>query len=351
MTGAAPEAGVSEEAVRCSAWARHVELEPIGSAGSYRGFVLAEVPLPWPRDIGQVPALEALGAWSAAAGYRLQALVPRPDRPRRLIVHAAAGGDGWFAGYRRAVAAADGVSGAGLADMAEAAVADRFGGADPAWGTDVLVCTHGRRDVCCGSLGTELALGLLAGGGFDGGGDTAQAGGIGRAGGIDQGGGIDRAGGGPGGAGPVARPVDLHRTSHTGGHRFAPTFVILPEGTAWAFADADLVRAVVARTADLVGAARHYRGCTGLAGPRVQALEREVLVRTGWSLLDRARRGVASSDSPLVRLEVRGDDGRVDAWEAEVGPGRTLPVPDCTRPLSAATKTETEWVVTGLRRA
>ena len=49
--------------------------------------------------------------------------------------------------------------------------------------TDVLVCTHGTRDTCCGSLGTRLWRDLDAGG------------------------------------------ATVRRTSHTGGHRFAPTAV------------------------------------------------------------------------------------------------------------------------------
>ena len=330
----------TDDSVRCSTWARSVSLSPIGTAGSYAGYVLVEVPLPWPRDVSEIPYLGPVATWATSVGYRVQALVPRPERGRRLVVHAAKGGDGssasqWFSGYVRRSVAVDGATPEELAGMAaelDAPAAGEPGGpGEPDRHRDVLVCTHGRRDTCCGSAGTGLALELMAGGGFDGpDGDGAEGG--------------EAAG----------RPVVVHRTSHTGGHRFAPTFLVLPEATAWAFADPELVRSVVDRTADFESVADHYRGCAGLGGPRAQAVEREVLRRVGWDLLDRPRRGVVvGADSPVVRLEVAGGDGTggpVETWEAEVVPGRTLPVPECMKPLSEARKSETEWVVQGLRR-
>ena len=321
----------ADESVRCSAWARSVSLSPVGTAGSYAGYVLVEVPLPWPRDVSEMPFLGPVAAWAASVGYRVQALVPRPERGRRLVVHAApvddaASASQWFSGYVRRSVAVDGATAEDLAALAEALAASAA--SEPDGHRDVLVCTHGRRDTCCGSAGTALALELTSGGGFDGpDGDAAAV------------------------SGPAGHSIVVHRTSHTGGHRFAPTFLVLPEATAWAFADPDLVRSVVDRTVDFGSVADHYRGCAGLGGPRVQALEREVLRRVGWDLLDRPRRGVAvGADSPVVRLEVRGRDGPIDTWEADVVPGRTLPVPECMKPLSEARKTETEWVVQGLRR-
>jgi hypothetical protein len=48
------------DARRCSAWAQGVDLSPIGTCGSYRGYLLIERPLPWPKDIGEAPALAGL---------------------------------------------------------------------------------------------------------------------------------------------------------------------------------------------------------------------------------------------------------------------------------------------------
>ncbi|HET6963856.1 MAG TPA: sucrase ferredoxin [Acidimicrobiales bacterium] len=302
--------------VRCSAWAREVDLSPIGTIGSYRGYLLVETPLPWPRDVGEIPLLGPLGPRLAASGLRLQALVPSsldagPEQ-RRVVLHSFGSGDTGFDGYRRN----ETVAGRSLEEAVDRLIA-LAGGAtvDPGRAgsrvTDVLVCTHGRRDVCCGSQGTDLALQLAAAG----------------------------------------APEDVHlwRTSHTGGHRFAPTFIVLPQGTGWAFADTALVGQVLDRSVPFADVAHHYRGCAGLAGPREQALEREVLLGTGWELLDRARTAFLTGETTadgghVTRLEAGGD-----RWEAVVRPGRTLPVPDCMKPLSEAKKSETEWVVSDLR--
>lgn len=292
------------DAVRCSAWARAESLTPIGTVGSYGAYVLVETPLPWPRDVGAATDLAGL---DLPAGWRLQALVPSvlgaPAEARQVIVYRRPAGDD-FSGYVRASAP----RGMSLADaLATASAADP----DPSAITDVLVCTHGRRDVCCGSLGTNLAIQLAA---------------------LEP------------------RPgVGVRRTSHTGGHRFAPTFIVLPQGTAWAFADVTLVDKVLDRSVPFAEVAGHYRGCAGLSGPEVQAVEREALVEVGWQLLDRPRKGYLTGErsaggQAVVRLEAG-----ADRWEAVVGPGRTLPVPDCMHPLSEAKKTETELVVSGLR--
>jgi hypothetical protein len=291
-----------DEAVRCSTWARSTALDPIGTVGSYTGYVLVEVPLPWPRDVSE---MASMGRLPIPAGHRLQAVVPTSmesePAERQVIVHRFSG-SGPFCGYVRSEAR----QGSSVSDAVTAAFE-----APPAEGVDLLVCTHGRRDVCCGSKGTDLAMQLVALGPRDG--------------------------------------VTPHRTSHTGGHRFAPTFVLLPQGTAWAFGSVDLVSQVLERSVPFASIAAHYRGCAGLSGPHVQAVERSVLSLVGWELLDRARHGFATGETTsdggrVVRLEAG-----TDRWEAVVRPGRTLPVPDCMRPLSAAKKTETEIVVSDLR--
>jgi hypothetical protein len=145
--------------------------------------------------------------------------------------------------------------------------------------------------------------------------------------------------------------VSRDRTSHTGGHRFAPTFVVLPEGTSWAYADLDLVERVLWRRGEAADVADRYRGCTGLSGPHVQAVEREVLRQVGWELLDMGRYGRVVSEGSdggvAVRFEVPGLES---AWEATVLAGRVLSVPDCMKPIGEAKKTETEWRVAEFRQ-
>jgi len=175
---------------------------------------------------------------------------------------------------------------------------------------DLLVCTHGRRDMCCGGRGMDLIGALVD--------DFA----------IEP----------PG-------LVRLWRTSHTGGHRFAPTCIVLPSATMWAWADPRLVRGVVARDGAVTDVLGRYRGYACLGSPPEQAVERAVLAQVGWSLLERPRRA-HSLGGGRVRLETDG----AGTWEATAREGRRVPQPDCRSDPGAASKFGVEWVVEGLRQ-
>lgn len=307
---------------RCSGFARAEGLDPAGTAGSYRGYVVVEVPLPWPPDVGDHPEVAPVAAALAAAGLRVQAVVPDPARSpdhRRMFTFVRPPGP--FDRYRSAaweVAASDVT--AALAALAATMGGDGHQpGAGPAVpvadgaaaGRHVLVCTHGRRDMCCGSLGTRLAAGLP-------------------------------------GLGPGVR---VWRTSHTGGHRFAPTGLVLPEGTVWAYLDLDAVVGIADRTLAVDEAAERYRGCTGLDGAEVQAAERAALREVGWSWLDHRRTGTVlerGEGVTRVRLDAEAPDGTRRSFAATVEVARVVPVPDCGQPLSAARKTAPELRVSEL---
>jgi hypothetical protein len=313
-------------ALRCSSFARAEDLDPVGSAGSYRGIVLAEIPPPWPREIAEHPALAEAAVAIGAAGMRLQGLMPdgRSDPSRRRLMAFTRPG-GAFDRYReRAWTVADDLLGDAVAAIAgsggaAAGPAVAQPGVDPrpdatGIGRHVLVCTHGRRDACCGTLGTRLAVSL------------------------------------PGlGAG-----VHVWRTSHTGGHRFAPTALLLPEGTMWAYLDIERLVGISDRRLALDEAARLYRGCTGLDGPEVQAAEREALRSIGWSWLDHRRRGEvleSAGGRSLVRIDAEAPDGPRLSFEATVEVVRVLPVPDCGKPPEQAAKSAPELRVIGFAAA
>lgn len=240
----------------------------------------------------------------AGSGLRVQAMVPSGAR-REAVLYRRPDTDPWAGTLTGRALEID-------SDLTSAVRQLLDGGGVVRDGRELLVCGHGRRDVCCGSSGTDLAIELARGALPDG--------------------------------------VRLHRTSHTGGHRFAPTFIVLPESTLWAFADVDLVQRVLGRLGDAADVADRYRGCSTLPGPRLQALEREVLREVGWDLLGWERSG-EEIDTASVRLQAVDGEGRRLVWEAEVTPGRTLPVPDCGHPIEDARKTETEWEVHGVRTA
>jgi hypothetical protein len=295
--------------MRCATWAREEGVDPIGTAGCVEGFLLVDWPLPWPRDAADVEALAPVHQRLAGTGVRLQLVVPEGDDDTRAVVlhrRRAADGD-WFAGFERvarAVATADVVDVA--ADLLDTGTGDPD--ADGGRAGDVLVCGHGARDRCCGSAGTRLAL-------------EARA----------------------------ASGLEVRRTSHTGGHRFAATGIVLPDATVWAYLDADALARVTSRTGPLDDLLGRYRGCAGLAPRGAQALEREALAEVGWSWFDHRRRGTDLGDGRF-RLDAVAPDGTELAWEAEIGDGRRLPVPDCGEPIEAAKKFETELVVRSFTR-
>ena len=85
-------------------------------------------------------------------------------------------------------------------------------------GPVLMICTNSRRDVCCSVRGRPLALATAA-----------------------------------------RRPGQVWECSHTGGHRFAPTGVLLPHGQAFARLSADSAVAAI-------DAAARYEVPTGLLG-------------------------------------------------------------------------------------
>jgi Sucrase/ferredoxin-like len=343
----------------CCEWSRSQGLDPVGSAGQYAGFLLVEQPLPWPFDVSSLPELVDVAELAAAAGLRLQTVIPvgqpgegqpgegqpdgdiapgvhdsgddrgegpppvpePPPQPppgpgpvRRVICYRSAR-PGWAGPLVRSESAAAPGS---LAEATARLLSQTPGpgetgpgetGPGDAQPVDLLVCTHGRRDACCGGRGIGLVNEILR----------------------------DPLFGPPSG-------VRLWRTSHTGGHRFAPTSIVLPAGTMWAYADVALLGSVTRGAGDLDQWLGRYRGCATLGSPSQQAVERAVLAEVGWPLMGSWRR--ASYGDGVVRLEsdVSG------TWEASVREGRRVPQPDCRTSPDLATKQSVEWVVEGLRQ-
>jgi hypothetical protein len=302
--------------LRCATVARHEGLDPLGTAGHYHGFLLVEWPLPWPSDLGEVEALRPLVAALDGTGIRLQGVVAGLGDERRVVLYRRpAGSDDFtgFAGYERIerrTTPAD-VVGAAVDLVAEAEAEAVAGLGEPAG--EVLICTHGRRDACCGRQGTALVMQLVTDP------DIAAAG------------------------------YRVARTSHTGGHRFAPTAIVLPEGTMWAFLDADLTARIVLRRGSVDAVLGHYRGSTAIGSPALQAVERAAFAEVGWDWLGWRRRGDELGDG-RVRVVGEAPDGTRRAWVAEVE-DRTTPVPVCGQPIAAAVKQQHEPIVVSLESA
>jgi (2Fe-2S) ferredoxin len=125
---------------------------------------------------------------------------------------------------------------------------------DPVDGPLYLVCTNGRRDLCCGRAGRELGRAL-----------APELGGR------------------------------LWETTHIGGHRFAPNIVCLPDGIVYGRLDAPgarrIVRAYEAGFVEL----EHLRGRTSLE-PEAQARDYFARRETGR---------LAIADDPAAELPLR----------------------------------------------
>ncbi len=280
-----------ETDLRCSSQARALGSDPGGSAVAADAFLVIEVPLPWPTDIGDHRAVIAAAEAIKAVGARVQGVVPPRDdaAQAQAVLYSHEGGP--FTRYVRRDACLDAADlSSGICSLAEAPVVDD--------GTrDLLVCTHGARDRCCGAMGTTLAMNVASRNG-----------------------------------------LHVRRTSHLGGHRFAPTALLLPEGTAWAWLDDALLETILERSGDLGAVLPHYRGSTVMPTPALQLLERAAFGEVGWAFLDASRAGTMVSVNgarTTVHLETS-----LGAWTGVVEKLGTVPQPVCGAELSEAKKTD-----------
>ena len=286
---------VATESMRCVDFARANSVDPGGSGLGVDAIALVEIPEPWPKPVARHFDLVDLVmvAQEHPGNTRLLAAVPHdPDHPRVIVLRPRPTG-------MTRVEVAIGTDGAAALSEALAAEGDEvptFGGA-----RTVLVCTQGSHDMCCGVEGGALATEL-----------------------------------------ENNRPdIELFRVSHTGGHRFAPTAMTLPDGRLWAYLTAPAVGAIIDRV-EVDGMARHCRGWWGAPTGRAQVAERAVFDRVGFGVDGLERKVVVGfEDDPDVVKVTAGD--RV--WHLRVQRGREVPTISCEVPGGEPVKPGFEWDV------
>jgi hypothetical protein len=293
---------------RCSPLTRSLGADPIGAVGGGASFLLVELPLPWPKDIGADPRLARLqpAIQQAERRWRVQAVVSAQSTGDTARIVAYDLPDGAFRRYehRELLVAPDQLEQAAI----EMIGADRREQDNPylvAPAAEFLLCTHGTRDTCCGSLGAALWR------------DASR----------------DELLGPDGGR--------LWRTSHTGGHRFAATGVHLPTGTSWAWLDADLLTRIVHRDIAVEKIIGNYRGSSAASSLPEQVVERAVFERVGWAWLEHHRtfQTVATDEhATTVEVSYTDPDGHAGAYRGVTAVAGSMPVPDCGKPLSEARK-------------
>lgn len=300
----------------CSVCARQAGLSPAGYGGAaYETIIAAELPLPWPRlmfgDSERMPP-EILAVMqhirdeyerSHTLRIRPLGIAPDPDYSvagmRRVI--------GWqrphgpIAQFSRSeylvpeeqlgpLVYALALAPERLADFA--AFRQELGDV-----RDLLVCTHGSVDAACSKFGYPAYAELRR--------IAADSGGRLRA----------------------------WRTTHFGGHVFAPTLIDMPHGSYWAYIEPEAVEWLVSRTGDITRLPQYYRGWAGLPAPFLQVLERELFVRYGWTWLQYAKSGrILAQDETAqpdehghaeptwaeVQLDYRAPDGTCGAVTARI---------------------------------
>ena len=274
MTGSVPTSGHGVPAPdACSVGFDLADVPASGTAAQATFFVALEQPGPWGRDAATQSHLPAdLGSALADAcsshGGRLS-LIRRPGRhpddahdpaaPGHTAYLAWAGEQPWLLeGRVTDPATLLDVDLDALARGDRGAVSASLPGLAPCPPV-LLVCTNGRRDVCCAVRGRPVALDAAA-----------------------------------------AAPGRVWEASHTGGHRFAPTGVLLPHGATLARLDTDLALAVLACADDgelpaAVLGPLHDRGRSALS-PGAQAAESRVRQLVGETSLTAF--SVADVDAP-----------------------------------------------------
>jgi len=305
--------------LRCSTLTRELGVSPTGTAGNWHRVVLVELPLPWPHSIEDHPLLAGVEEHGPPGrSHRILALASSltpeeatPDDGLRVICYWRPT-DGPFRRFERAEICApeDGVAEI-VSHLIEAAddelaalPADSFAAGPatiPHAVRDLLVCTHGKRDRCCGKFGTELFRSLSA---------------------------------------TVPTGVRLWRTSHTGGHRFAPTGLTFPDGGTWAGIDEDLALGLIDQTIAPAAAARRARGSAGVPAGPAQVADAAGLAAIGWSWLDLEREFAVVPGADGTTVSITTGAG---TYTAVVEAGPDIPVPDCGSPLDEARKSTVDW--------
>jgi hypothetical protein len=110
---------------------------------------------------------------------------------------------------------------------------------------DVLICTHGSHDACCARFGNPFYM------------QAKRSSKLAR------------------------RALRLWRSSHFGGHRFAPTAITFPDGRYYGWLTVGHLEAIVGRSGKLTPYAEAYRGWS-LLPPALQVMEKQLIQQMGW---------------------------------------------------------------------
>lgn len=294
-----------EHDLRCSVQTAALGEHPAGSAGYAHRVLLVELPLPWPKKIDQHELLADLtisDEFTKLLGIR-SSETTQLDRHRVIC---------WertqpFRGYDRTETVVETNALApllhALARSGPQAI-EEPAEIDPNT-HDLLICTHGTRDRCCGQLGTRLHAEVSP---------------------------------------TMPAHVRTWRTSHTGGHRFAPTAIHFPHGTTWSTLTPELLNGIIDQSTPTLDTEPHYRGNLGIQGRPAQIAEGATFLARGWEWLTNTRSVTTTVDADTVTALVsfEGHVTTVTMREHDA-----IAVPACGDDISASTKATPQFRVIG----
>lgn len=289
--------------LRCASVTASIGEPAAGTATKAAGFVLVELGGAWPKPIISHPSLGGVDAQLAdASPIRLLGIgaeTPPADAHRVISYVPGDKGDG-LVGLELVVGPDD------LAAAVDSILAGARLGAPVAPGTtEFLICTQGSHDRCCGRYGTLLHNAI-----------------------HEQ----------------LGSSVRVWRTSHTGGHRFAPTGITLPDAINWAGLDPAMAEGIAKRTVHPGDIASSIRGRSTVGDRAAQIIDVEAFAHLGWDWLEGVHDHTVShtDDRVVVDITVRSDSSRRRV-RGELRQVEAIVVPKCGEPLESAYKSTPQF--------
>ncbi|MBD2629189.1 sucrase ferredoxin [Trichormus variabilis] len=237
----------------CSDYSRQIGEEIIGSASNYQTYILVECPQPWISEAFKskwVPDnLRVLVEEVQRSKLPIRFLLIANDESHKietttLLIYQKQ--QGLSNGYSKQEFKLPNI------EQVAGVVRKWLSGDSPDYQVetsitrDILVCSHGSHDQCCARYGNPFyfyAKNTIADLNLD--------------------------------------HVRMWKSTHFGGHRFAPTAIDFPEARYYGVLDQDSFRAILTRTGDIQFLNKVYRGW-GILPSALQILEREIILQQGW---------------------------------------------------------------------
>ncbi|MEL7036101.1 MAG: sucrase ferredoxin [Cyanobacteria bacterium J06592_8] len=238
----------------CADSSREVLEDKIGSATHHQTYVLIEYSEPWSCSALKSPGipenLKALMAQLETEGQSIRFLLIRRNlcllnQQKTVLIYHQEQGD-FCGGYQRYEFGVD------TLEEVPAIVTDFLNGEplNPIVSSedyqDILVCTHGRHDKCCGKYGIPFYKQAIA--------KLHHL---------------------------KLENIRVWQASHFGGHRFAPTAITFPDGRYYGGLDVESFCSVVTREGSLEIFNQIYRGWSILPY-ELQVLEQTLMLQFGW---------------------------------------------------------------------